>query len=169
MEINRLSAELEKTLSDNLRLYDEMGKTLDEEFLALKAYSLPRLSEAIKRKMEISSKLRLIEEARNRTVSGIAGKLGVPPAQMSLKRLAEEMGGEDKTRLLSLRSRLNDTVKTVTGKNEFNRGFIEKLMSLNSAVAVNLKELLNPESTYEKGGFTPVSAFKPGQVVSRTY
>lgn len=169
MEINRLSAELEKTLTDNLRLYDEMGEALDEEFLALKAYSLPRLSTAIKRKMEASSRLRLIEETRNGIVSMIAGRLGTAPAQMSLRRLAEEMGGEDKTRLLSLRSRLNDVVKTVTEKNEFNRGFIEKLMSLNAAVAVNLKELLNPESTYEKGGFTPVSAFKPGQVVSRTY
>jgi flagellar biosynthesis/type III secretory pathway chaperone len=169
MELNRLSAELEKTLTDNLKLYDEMGKALDEECEALKAYSLTRLDAAIKRKMEVASKLRLIEEARNAMVSKISGRLGTPPAQISLKGLADQVGGEVRTRLLTLRSRMRQIVQTVTEKNDFNRGVISKLMNLNAASAANLKELINPESTYEKGGFTPVSAFKPGQVVSRTY
>ena len=169
MELNRLSAELEKTLTDNLNLYDEMEKALDEECLALKAYSLTQLDVAIKRKMEVASKLRLIEETRNAMVAKIAGRLGTLPAQISLKELAEEVGGEVKARLLTLRSRMRQIVQTVTEKNDFNRGVISKLMNLNAAAAANLKELLNPESTYEKGGFTPVSAFKAGQVVSRTY
>lgn len=169
MELNRLSAELEKTLTDNLKLYDEMGKALDEEFEALRIASLPRLDEAIKRKMAVASKLKLIEETRSAMVSKIAENMGKPPADMTLKLLAGEVGGATGTSLLSLRSRLNEAIRKVTEKNEFNRGFIEKLMSLNATVATNLRELLNPESTYEKGGFTPVAAFKPGQVVSRTY
>lgn len=169
MELNRLSGELEKALTDNLKVYDEMGKALEEEFAALKAYSLPRLEAAIKWKMLVSSKLKLIEETRNAMVSKIADKLGMSRAELSLRMLAGKMGGDLETRLLSLRSRLNEAVKNVSEKNDFNRGFIEKLMSLNSASAVHLRELLNPESTYAKGGFTPVAAFKPGQVVSRTY
>jgi hypothetical protein len=169
MDLNRLSDELEKTLTDNLKLYDEMGKALEEEFTALKAYSLPRLDAAIKWKMLVSSKLKLIEETRNAKVSKVAGKLGMSRAELSLKMLAEKMGGDIETRLLSLRSRLNEAVKNVSEKNDFNRGFIEKLMSVNSASAVHLRELLIPEATYVKGGFTPVTAFKPGQVVSRTY
>lgn len=169
MELNRLSGELEKTLTDNLKLYDEMAKALDEEFEALRIASLPRLDAAIKRKMLVASKLKLIEETRSGMVAKIAENMGKSPADMTLKLLADEMGGAAKTSLLSLRSRLNEVIKKVTEKNEFNRGFIEKIMSLNAAVATNLRELLNPESTYEKGGFTPVAAFKPGQVVSRTY
>lgn len=169
MELNRLSGELEKTLTDNLNLYDEMDKALEEEFQALRAYSLPRLDAAIKQKMQVASKLQLIEDTRNKMVSRVAGKLGMSRDELSLKMLAEKLGGDIGTRLLSLRSRLTEAVKTVSEKNNFNRGFIERLMSLNSASAVHLRELLNPESTYARGGFTPVAAFKPGQVVSRTY
>lgn len=169
MELNRLSGELEKTLTDNLKLYDEMGKALDEELVSLKAYSLPRLDSAIKWKMLISSKLSLIEKTRNAMVSKIADKLGMSRAELSLKMLAENMGGEVEARLLSLRLLLNEAIKNVTEKNDFNRVFIEKLMSVNSASAVHLRELLTPESTYAKCGSTHVTAFKPGQVVSRTY
>lgn len=169
MELNRLVAELEKTLDDNLDLYHEMGKSLDEELQALKAYSLPQLDSAIKKKMGISAKLKLIEETRNGMVSRIAVALGIPQAEMSLKKLAEKMGGATESRLISLRSRMSEVIAAVSGQNEFNKNYIEKLMSLNAAAAANLKELMTPESTYQKGGFTPVTAFKPGQVVSRTY
>lgn len=169
MELDELSGELEKKLTDNLKIYDDMGKALDEEFEALRIASLPRLDAAIKRKMLVASRLKLIEETRSAMVSKIAARLGISPADMSLRMLADELGGETRTRLLSLRSRLNDIVQAVSEKNEFNRGFIRQLMSLNTGAANNLRELLNPESTYEKGGFTPVAAFKPGQVVSRTY
>lgn len=169
MELNRMSGELEKTLTDNLNLYDEMEMALEEEFQALRAYSLPRLDAAIKRKMLIASKLQLVEVARNTMVAKIADRLGMSRAESSLRMLAEKMGGDVETRLLSLRSRLTGAVKKVSEQNDFNRGFIQRLMSLNSASAIHLKELLNPDSTYAKGGVTPVAAFKPGQVVSRTY
>ncbi|MBI4666865.1 MAG: flagellar protein FlgN [Nitrospinae bacterium] len=168
MEISGLIEELESILSLNIKLYNQMETALEEEFSALKTHSIGQLDGAIKRKLSLAANLRAVEDARLKVIEKISKALGVPVKHIRIRDLAERTGGEAKARLMAIREDLNTATARVTEKNDLNRGFIEKLVTLNASAASNLKELIAPESTYERTGPAAIS-FKPGQVVSRTF
>ncbi|MBI5816297.1 MAG: flagellar protein FlgN [Nitrospinae bacterium] len=167
MELKELTDSLDNLVRRNIKLYTEMESALHDELEALKAHSLDKLDTAIQKKMEVVSRLKMIEDSRIKMVQAIAKRLGLSPEQITLSKLAEVAGAGLKEKIVELKTRLKEKVDSVTEKNEFNRGFIEKLMKLNYAAAANLQELLAPESTYHKGSTVRV-ALKPGKVVSRT-
>lgn len=167
MELSELIESLDNLVRRNIKLYTEMESALHDELEALKAHSLDNLDTAIKRKMDIVSRLKLIEDSRIKMVQAIAKRIGLCPEEITLSKVAESAGLGLKDKILELKNRLKEKVASVTEKNDFNRGFIDKLMKLNYAAAANLQELLAPESTYHRGSTVRV-ALKPGKVVSRT-
>jgi len=50
--------------------------------------------------------------------------------------------------------------------NEFNRGLLERSMTINYQAAMRLQELIWPEATYAKTGGAE-AGLKPGRVVSK--
>ncbi len=166
MKLNRLLKKLEDVIKVNIALYDEMVVALEVERESLKSHSLDGVSEAVKRKTEIAYKIKSLEIDRLNVLQLLSKETGVRQSQLSLKGLADVVSGELRLGLLTLRSRLRESVGKVTELNLFNRGLIDRLMSVNYGAASHLNHLLQPGSTYEKAG--PVSSpFKPGQVLSR--
>ena len=168
MELGKQIAELETIIQRNISLYSEMESALEEELAALESDSLASLDTAIKRKMDVVARLKLIEDSRVKMVYSIAEKSGVSPEEITLSRLAEKAGSL-KDKILGLKDMLRDKVKSVTDKNDYNRGFIEKLMRINHSMAANLQELITPESTYGRKLIVASAPLKPGKVVSRTF
>jgi len=166
MELKEQIISLEIILNKNIELYLNLKKELEAEMAALKAHSFPDIEVSVKQKLKITHEIKTLEGSRLKALSLLSEKTGIPAKDMSLSKLAGLIGGEIALRLMELKTRLRNVVESVTEMNTFNQGVIERLMKINYDSAAYLKELIEPEKTYEKSGSTGLS-LKAGQVVSR--
>ncbi len=166
MELKEQIISLEAILNKNIVLYGNLKKELESEMEALKAHSFPDIEASVKQKLKITHEIKTLEGTRLRALEQLSEKTDIPAKEMSLSRLAGLIGGEIGLRLMELKNRLRNVIESVTEMNTFNQGVIERLMKINYDSAAYLKELIEPEKTYEKSGSTGIS-LKAGQVVSR--
>ena len=157
--------ELEKTLSVNIDLYDEMKQELEAERDALKRRSMADLERVVSRKSALALRIKMLDESRLRTIEALADRMKASASELTLSVLSDRLGGAMKARLLALRERLRASVESVTAMNEFNRGLIEKSMVINYQAASRLQQLVQPEPTYEKKG-APGARLGSGGVVN---
>ncbi|VAX16872.1 hypothetical protein MNBD_NITROSPINAE02-1560 [hydrothermal vent metagenome] len=167
MKQDKLLQKLEVALTHNIRFYNEMAEELAIERVALKAHSLKDLETSIRRKARITHKIQTLEGERLSILEDLAKITGRPASKLTLLWLAENFGGPLKDRLLKLRVWLREIVDRIADMNLFNRGLIEQLIKVNYSSAEKLHDLIQPGSTYIKGGMDP-NKLKPGQVVSQT-
>ncbi len=167
MKPEKLLEKLEVALTHNIRFYNEMAEELEIEREALKAHSLKDLESSIRRKTRITNKIQTLEQERLGILDDLSKTTGRPASKLTLLWLAENFGGSLKDRLLKLRIWLREIVERIADMNLFNRSLIEQLIIVNYNSAEKLHELIEPGSTYIKGGMDPNKP-KPGQVVSQT-
>lgn len=170
MSLTKRINDLADILTRNLDLYEELAEELEKEREACKMSSLGKINESLKRKETIILKIRSIEEARQRVIDGLGAQTGLGSV-LTISRLMEIVDDPAKSRLASLKSRLSTAIERVNELNHFNRGLIERLMSMNYNAASYLHNLIEPQQTYGKAGgrlSQKTSPFKTGKVVHQT-
>lgn len=170
MSLTKRINDLTDILARNIDLYEELAAELEKEREACKMSSLGKINESLKRKETIILKIRSIEEARQRVVDGLGAQTGLGSV-LTISRLMEIADDSAKSRLSSLRTRLAAAIEKVNELNNFNRGLIERLMSINYNAASYLQNLIEPQQTYGKAGGRlsgKTSPFKTGKVVHQT-
>ncbi len=167
VRIEKLLDRLVTLMERNGDLYDQMIALLDEETASLKEADLTRLERTVEKKNGVASSLMALESDRLNTLTTLAKEMGVETTTVTLRSLAAAHPKREKA-LLALRERMNTQVAVVAEKNDFNRGLIAKLMSLNAEAAANLHALSQHDSVYGKGAKTSSTPLPAGKVVRRT-
>ncbi|MBF0170574.1 MAG: flagellar protein FlgN [Nitrospinae bacterium] len=161
--VGKLLALLEK----NGGRYDRMIALLDGETDALKRHDLAAIEQGVAQKNEVTAHLMSLERERVDLIGALAKETGADPASVTLRSLAAAHPKREKN-LLTLRDRMNRLVAAVAQKNEFNRGLIAKLMTINTEAATNLHALTQHDSVYGRGAAASPAPFAAGKVVRRT-
>lgn len=171
MSLTKRINDLADILARNIDLYEELAAELEKEREACKMSSLGKINESLKRKETIVLRIRSIEEARQRVVEALGAQTGLGSA-LTISRLMEIVDEEAGNRLGSLRKRLGASIEKVNELNHFNRGLIERLMTINYNAASYLQNLMEPQQTYVRPGGRAsgraATPFKTGKVVHQT-
>ncbi len=166
--MEKLLNQLKDVLSENLTLYQAMGRALESEKEALKAHDLDLLEVAITNKNSISALIAGLEKSRLAIADALAEKLGIEVADLAMTEIVKHADKKLADQLLILRGAMRKIVAEVTEQNNFNRAVIEKLTKINFEAADNLKELIEPSGGYMNKGQMS-RELGSGKVVSQTY
>jgi hypothetical protein len=154
-KINRLQLILERM---NV-LYKRALDLLDRERKGLIVLAFEQLFIDLQEKDEVLSAIRGLDKDRLRIQDQLAIVWDLDPAEVTLKRVGEELSTRDSIhrdagfRLLRLRSELQTTLDLLKEKIEFNKGFIEKSignlrgLAEHLAASVTGRSPSNPKNT----------------------
>ncbi len=104
--MEKLLNQLKDVLSENLTLYQAMGRALESEKEALKAHDLDLLEVAITNKNSISALIAGLEKSRLAIADALAKKLGIKVADLAMTELVKHADKKLADQLLILRGKV---------------------------------------------------------------
>jgi hypothetical protein len=121
----------------------------------------------MRRKENISLRIKAVEETRLKVLAAISKVSGVEQSELNLNKITELASAPFKDKLNEIKDGLRGVIDKTDDLNRINRGLIEKLLRLNYESATHLQGLLEPSQTYvRRGAQSP--RLRSGQVVRET-
>ncbi len=124
--MKRLYQILLKLLTQKAVLYEEFIALLKTEWSVVTEHTLENLQEILKRKETLVLKMQTLEDNREKVIEEMAGTLGLPGEELTLKRLAETHSSPYSEKLIQCRNRLLSHIETIQSLNEKNKNLISR-------------------------------------------
>jgi flagellar biosynthesis/type III secretory pathway chaperone len=152
-------------LESQTGLYGALLKTLQAEKAAALNSDLDPLNRAVKEKENVLLKIRILEEQRLNLLGQVAGIIGAPADQLTLKRLAQQLPEPYAARVRTCRSNLVSLTQSIQELNNSNRKLFRRSLELVKGSINLLGRLRSPAPVYCQTGKIG-TAMSGGRVLS---
>lgn len=164
--INRLIALLEQ----NTALYEQLLAAVEEENLAIQRCDMPRTSELVKEKENLSTQLKTVDAARKDLLAEIASGIGENADTLTIGQLAARAENAPvRARLMAVREKLLKYAAETREKNEFNRRLIGRAMNTIKETLRFSNALIGGNGDTYSNGKRVEGKMPSGMVVTRSY
>lgn len=166
----KLVARLIKLLEQNADLYEQVAEKTRMEKDIIEKGSLDELNEIVKEKERLALKIRKVDHSRLLLMEEIGASLGISPSEITLEGLAViPKYSNSGAKLLELRDRLKNAVKTAKELGDFNRVVLDRAMGTIKDSFMYASGLIDSKSDTYSRGMTVDSRISSGKMVTRSY
>ena len=151
-EYQDLLEELLAAMAEAEGHYRELLGALEREKKALAAANLPEFMVAGEQKGALVERLQELETQRMQQSAELGRALGLPDAEMTLRRLAGGLEGKDAARLIAGGEKLVQTLALIRDLNRVNRRLVSGSLGFVRDSLQMLQHVKRPSSTYHRNG-----------------
>jgi len=137
-----MTRRLKEIMEEEMGVLARIDKIMKEERDVLLSNDAGRLSRLLVQLWELIANLNELEEERIRLVEEMASLLGIPSDQITISRIADEMGDEEMDTIID---KIKDLIEGIRRANEENRFIIEWGMEYAGFVLGILEKIWGPE------------------------
>ncbi len=134
------------------RHYRDLLVALEREKTALAAANLPEFMVAGEQKGALIERLQALEGQRMQQTAMLGRALGLSDGEMTLRRLARGLEGEEATRLMAGGEKLAHTLERIRDVNRVNRRLVSGSLGFVRDALQMLQNVKRPSSTYHSNG-----------------
>ncbi len=150
--MNDLLQEFSQLLNEEGLLYSELLEVLESEKQFLLELNLKRLMGGLETKKDLLCRLRHQERRRGELQAALAARLGFPAHNLTMKRLAASLKGQEGERLSRQRTWFKAIVGRVRVLQRGNRELVAHGLALTRSSLRFLEENLSEGCVYHAGG-----------------
>lgn len=143
--------QLDKTLKDKVKLYQELNSILHEEKNVLGKGKISHLQDFLSRKEIIIKKLRNLDEKRKTILKEIANQMGLSFDSISLSKIIKKAGSPIADKLKKSRIQLIELINSIDRLNIYNEKLVQRSSASNEKI-LSFFSSFSKASSYAQDG-----------------
>lgn len=151
-KVDTVAQELANVLTEEISLYEKYFEHLKADQVLMMKLMIDELEVSNKAKATILLKIQTLEQARAQLVTKVAREKGIPEEGIRVQDICKTLTAAESTLINKLRTRLIETIEAIKTLQNECQAFVASSLTWIDGSMRHLRNLLNPNGTYNARG-----------------